>query len=115
MEYNDLVGIPFRMGGHDITGMDCWGLVVEFYKRMGFYIETPLDGGWERATPPFRFGDVLAFGFVGSLSVTHCGIWIGGNKILHAMDRLGVIISPLRHMNKRFHGAYRYAATCCNT
>lgn len=33
--YIDLLGTPFKMGGRDKTGLDCYGLVKELYSRVG--------------------------------------------------------------------------------
>ncbi len=36
MEFNDLIGVPFVDGGRSPdTGLDCWGLALEIYRRAG--------------------------------------------------------------------------------
>lgn len=111
MEYSDLLGIPFKFGGRDRDGMDCWGIVQEVHKRLGNDVHDPMCGEWKEVKDDLRIGDVLVFGYSGCGAVTHCSVWLGGGKMLHAMERLGVIVSPFRHMQKRYIKAYRYAAT----
>ena len=33
---SDLIGVPFLKNGRDKKGIDCYGLVLEIYKRKGF-------------------------------------------------------------------------------
>lgn len=35
MEYKDLVGKAYRNGGRGNDAYDCWGLVIEIYRRQG--------------------------------------------------------------------------------
>jgi cell wall-associated NlpC family hydrolase len=38
-----LIGIPYKKMGRNVTnGLDCFGLVIEFYRRMGIDIEDPV-------------------------------------------------------------------------
>jgi len=36
--FSDLIGIPYIKNGKDINGFDCFGLVQEIYRRLGFVI-----------------------------------------------------------------------------
>ena len=39
MNFNDLIGVPFKNRGRDIQdGFDCYGLVKEVYRRYGHEI-----------------------------------------------------------------------------
>ena len=38
-EYKDLIGIPFVDGGRDYHGLDCYGLVMLIYARMGILLD----------------------------------------------------------------------------
>lgn len=40
MNYTDLLGKPYKHGGRGVGGYDCYGLVIEIYKRLG--LEVPL-------------------------------------------------------------------------
>ena len=122
-----LLGIPFVWGGRDpTTGLDCYGLVKEWYKRVhGIELEdvetyegpfpdadpfasrqTP--GAWQEVTDGFEFGDVLVFGpGNGQEGTVHCGVLLARGKVLHTAECHGVIVSPLRLMRKRLIKGYR--------
>ena len=39
IDYTDLIGVPFKNRGRDVkTGVDCYGLVIEVFKRFGHNI-----------------------------------------------------------------------------
>ena len=54
---------------------------------------------------PFQVGDVLTFIF--GKCVSHAGIYIGDNKMVHAYIRRGVVESSIEHYKKYFHSAWR--------
>ncbi len=35
MKYDDLLQVPYRLGGRGIDGLDCYGLVLECFRRDG--------------------------------------------------------------------------------
>ena len=39
IDYSDLIGVPFKNRGRDKnTGLDCYGLVMEVYKKIGIQL-----------------------------------------------------------------------------
>ena len=40
MDYNDLIGLPFQDEGRGPYGYDCYGLLVEVYRRNGVILPT---------------------------------------------------------------------------
>lgn len=129
--YSDLIGIPFRFGGRSRDGIDCWGLVIEVYRRLGIEVEDIDDYGaltpevvapeleaavapaWRQVVEPFEPYDVLTFDTLDGGAVTHCAVWVGAGRMLHAIEKLGVILTPLSYMRGRFLGAYRRAEVTC--
>lgn len=125
--YEDLLGAPYREGGRDKDGLDCWGLVLEVFRRLGHALPDPgvttadIEGGradpfaaysasddWERAMPPFQVFDVILFKPEGGGHVaSHAGVYVGERKILHATDTAGVCTQPLKFLQHRIFGAYR--------
>ncbi|MCF0222950.1 MAG: C40 family peptidase, partial [Fibrobacter sp.] len=35
MKYDDLLNVPYKHGGRDLAGFDCYGLVIECSRRNG--------------------------------------------------------------------------------
>jgi cell wall-associated NlpC family hydrolase len=127
VEFSDLIGTPFKYGGRDSSGLDCWGLIMEFFHRLGVEIEDTTEvytevyatkdnqvfdkyrsNNWTEVGSNFKEGDVLLFR-TGVCGVpTHCGIYIKGDRILHALKKLGTVLSPFRHFKSKFLKAYRH-------
>ncbi len=131
-KYTDLIGCPFVGSGRDYhTGLDCYGLAEEVFRRNG--IEIPeydedyrnielvtktMKGGlskpcWKKiekgekipvpALMAIRFGVPEPF-------VNHVGIYIGHGKFIHTRENTGVVIesteSPVwKHV---IEGYYEY-------
>jgi len=125
MEYKDLIGVPFKEGGRTTTGMDCYGLVVEIYRRMGRLIDDPqeyrysgpkgepIDLGaytrlWREVRGAWQEGDVLLFEDGLFRPCMHCAVVLDGGRILHATDTCGVVTSPLRHYLNKVTKVYRW-------
>lgn len=59
MIYEDLYGVPFRMGGRDIhTGLDCYGFIIELVKRDGKELKDLLTIDNDINTAPDKIGKV---------------------------------------------------------
>jgi len=46
MDYSDLLKVPWKEGGRDLNGLDCWGLCLEVCRREGIplpQVDTPQD------------------------------------------------------------------------
>lgn len=132
MDYDDLVGTPFKYGGRGRDALDCWGVVIEIYRRLGIGIEdvaaydavlatetnpvfdTARTSAWHAVAPPFQPYDVLLFaaGCCGK-AATHCAVWLGDGRMLHAIDKAGVTVARWRHFARKFITAYRHEALEC--
>lgn len=58
LKYDDLLAVPYKEGGRDISGMDCYGYVIELCRRAG----NPLnDIAWNsKNTSDFKYYRVKA-------------------------------------------------------
>ena len=118
------VGKPYRVRGNDESGIDCWALVVRYYRDvLGIELDAHRDddiaGGFEReiqseAWEPCDKKDAgvvfMAFDQLGE--PRHVGIVVGGGElILHSRktrvqcDRIGVMrthrLEFYRHVDNR--------------
>jgi cell wall-associated NlpC family hydrolase len=93
------LGIPYVFGGNDGSGMDCSAFVKQVYEIHGFdlprtsLLQSKL--GIEIPRNALLPGDLVFFGETSKDSVTHVGIYMGGNKFANATNSEGVKYSNL--------------------
>lgn len=132
INYTDLIGVPFKNCGRDIkTGFDCYGLVIEVYKRFGYTIpeyyadyddteavrkliteKTAIKTNWERVelnALPVPCLLAICFGTPKGV-VNHTAVYIGDGKFIHIRENTGVCIDRVSSPAWRriIEGAYKY-------
>ena len=125
---NNLVGIPFKSGGRDIqNGLDCWGLVIETYKRFGIKIPditiriSPsglVAGSAGMGTEKCRWKEVYypkdndipltVLMQIHQKYITHAGVLVSRNRLLHTTKCTGSILTRLDAIKSHVIGYYRY-------
>lgn len=94
------LGSPYRFGGHERSGTDCSGLVMEVYNRT-LGIALPRSSADQRTFATdihrnaLRHGDLIFFAPGGHGRISHVGIYIGDNRMIHASSSKGVIVSDI--------------------
>jgi cell wall-associated NlpC family hydrolase len=101
---------PYVWGGESYSGVDCSGLVVAVYRKLGAALPHNADALWH--TLPrvrhLRSGDLVAFGSGGYAS--HIGIYAGHDRFVNAVGagrgvQIGRLHGPHGHAN--YLGAVR--------
>ena len=121
MKYEDLIGVPFIDGGRDKSGMDCWGLAREMFRRQGIDIpdyhvsavsavsvasQMGVDVEyWQKLAQPV-LGCLVLIRLSPDVWANHVGIYIGDGKFIHAYSATGVSIGRLRRWRSRIVGFY---------
>src|SRR3989338_471654 len=123
------LGIRYRHHGRDLSGLDCYGLVLRVFEDQGIKlwdINEEYDENWSwqgrnlfvenyakdwEFVDDYRFMDVACFQN-GKGIVNHAGVYLGENKFIHAV-KAGVVVSRCadREWQKRWVGFYRYRGT----
>jgi hypothetical protein len=109
----EYLGTPYRYGGASKSGVDCSGLLYAVYNE-AISVVLPRTAaamysyGIEIEREDLRAGDAVFFNTTGGIS--HVGLYIGGNRIIHAASagpKTGVITSSLseRYYQSRIVGA----------
>jgi cell wall-associated NlpC family hydrolase len=109
------VGIPYRWGGENVVdGMDCSGFVRAVYNLCGLSIPRTSRDQFKAGEPvvkdDLRDGDLVFFGSSED-SINHVGIYVGGNRFVHAPKRGEEIRATSvdeSYFEKRFIGGRRY-------
>lgn len=95
-------GTPYLWGGCDLrTGVDCSGLVVEIYKKLGYDLPRTSREQFhvcEKITlNDIQEGDLIFYASEDK-KVNHVGIYIGDNKVIHAKNpKDGVVIQDINY------------------
>lgn len=124
LDISDLIGVNYKVHGRNkIEGFDCYGLVIEIMKRLGidfpdvFYSDTQTVTNEETAKEIFSKGlpleliekprenDIIFLSVHGIPS--HCGVYLGNDRFIHASYECGVCIDTLSRWRKRVVGFYR--------
>ncbi len=94
------IGTPYCWGGESRAGADCSGFVMEVYKKAGIILpRTAADQytlGNNIDLADAKTGDLVFFSKGDRIS--HVGIYLGDNNILHSSLSRGVVIQSLSTM-----------------
>lgn len=131
--YHDLRTLPFAYGGRYPAALDCFGLLLEIFRRNGIKLPDPFlhtgsdyghegngqvadavehlfnfSGLWQRVECPHE-GSVLVISRHGK-TADHCGIALDNRFFIHEMHLVGLAVSPIRGVwwNERLRGIYDY-------
>lgn len=129
------IGIPFKSGGRDKSGLDCYGLVRLVYAEQFDTILPDLRDLYQNALDtsetaplyqkyaPLLRGDKSNCPKAGNVAVimerglpTHLGIYAGGGYILHVTRHFGTILQRVTNPNLkgRVEGYYAVKASDAN-
>lgn len=95
------LGVPYRYGGNDRKGIDCSGLVLQVYKdALGIPLPRTSREQSDYCTSIAKGslipGDLIFFATGNDKKrVSHVGIFIGDNLMIHASSSKGVILSDI--------------------
>lgn len=131
IDYSDLIGVPFKNQGRDKnTGLDCYGLVMEVYKKIGIQLPE-YYADWDNVekinsiiqqevgTSLWKKVDgrhipipcVMAIRFgVPKGVVNHTGVYVGNGKFIHIRENVGVCVDRVNSpaWKKQIEGFYEY-------
>jgi len=127
VDVDDLVGVPFKNGGRNMAeGFDCWGLVMEVFKRHGQTLpdftvdafackaidalagEEVAERHWEEVTGSIEDETPLVVLMrIHPEYITHVGVYLGDNLVLHTMEHTGAVLMQRDMLRNRIVGYYR--------
>ena len=131
LDYTDLIGTKFVNRGRNVKeGLDCYGLVMEVYKRYditipeynadfndsrkisGIIKQEAQKSCWQRADAtdlPVPCIVAIRFGVPKGI-VNHTGVYIGNGKFIHTRENIGVCVDRINSLawSRCIEGFYKY-------
>lgn len=93
MQIADLIGIPYKAGGRDARGLDCYGLALEVYRRLGVKLRDATQGDCaallsseKESTLNIRKTDTLQTGTLLVLDAAAKNIAFSGMERTHSLE-----------------------------
>ncbi|MBL0340527.1 MAG: C40 family peptidase [Bacteroidetes bacterium] len=102
--YNSIekwLGTPYRYAGKSLEGIDCSAFVNKIYENAYCYLLTGNSADlFKQVTlltkDQLKEGDLVFFK-INRKTISHVGVYLGGDKFAHASRSKGVVISDLNH------------------
>lgn len=120
----DLIGVPYKIHGRTLDGLDCYGLAIEFLKRNGLELKDVFyekEQDYEQARENvFEHLEVQKVDKLDECCIieitcygvpSHIGIYIGDGQMLHTTKSTGSCIVPLHLYQNRIRGIYKVINT----
>ncbi len=109
------IGVRYSYGGASPNGFDCSGFTQYLYKQYGYSLIHSASSQYRSsgvyvAREDLQPGDLVFFSSTPGGSITHVGIYLGNDEIIHARYSIGrVAINELsqNYYNKNYVGAKR--------
>jgi cell wall-associated NlpC family hydrolase len=90
------IGTPYVWGGNTRRGVDCSGFTRLVMYENGYLIPRVSRDQAKAGTPIYKnnlqLGDLVFFDTKGRGRITHVGLYLGGNLLVHASSSKGVTI-----------------------
>jgi len=103
------IGVPYRWGGENSQGFDCSGLTMVCYRLNGLNLprnsRSQFKNGRWIPKSQLKPGDLVFFATRGGTRVTHVGMYIGGDRFIHA-PRTGQKVRIEKLSNRFFAKTY---------
>jgi hypothetical protein len=89
------LGSPYQWGGRSILGIDCSGFTQLCYRFVGIELQRDAwqqagEGSSVQSLEKAQQGDLCFFSQPDSETITHTGIYLGQNKIIHACGKVRI-------------------------
>lgn len=121
-----LLGMTFKMGGRGPEEIDCYGVLIQYFKSFGIDLpDYSYVDDWDEKediylqhySSLFRklsdgetpgTGDVVLFKNIPE-SANHAGVYLGDDRFVHSYRKIGVKIDRLsnRAWAKKIYGVFR--------
>lgn len=115
------LGTPYSWGGNGARGFDCSGFTRYLYDQVGINLPRvaadQFHHGLTVAKDDLQPGDLVFFGYYGSKTIGHVGVYVGGGQFIHSSSRRGVIYTPMNnpYYVQNYKGAKRVIRQVHNT